>query len=167
MMAGRRRRRFALDDEEAVLVQERGGTLLETSSTAKAFGFNPRPDGRIDVFWGDGKETVSASLSGQEVEVATPRGRRRFLLADPYAGEDADIAGQGHLRAPMPGSVTQILARVGERLARGAPILVMEAMKMEHTLSAPAEGTLVALHCAVGDFVQEGTELAEFEASGK
>ncbi len=167
MMAGRRRRRFALDDEEAVLVQERGGTLLEISSTAKAFGFNPRPDGRIDVFWGDGKETVSASLSGQEVEVATPRGRRRFLLADPYAGEDADIAGQGHLRAPMPGSVTQILARVGERLARGAPILVMEAMKMEHTLSAPAEGTLVALHCAVGDFVQEGTELAEFEASGK
>jgi len=167
MMAGRRRRRFALDDEEAVLVQERGGTLLEISSTAKAFGFNPRPDGRIDVFWGDGKETVSASLSGQEVEVATPRGRRRFLLADPYAGEDADIAGPGHLRAPMPGSVTQILARVGERLARGAPILVMEAMKMEHTLSAPAEGTLVALHCAVGDFVQEGTELAEFEASGK
>jgi len=50
-------------------------------------------------------------------------------------------------------------------LERGAPVLVMEAMKMEHTMRAPVTGRLVALHCAVGDFVQEGTDLAEFEAS--
>jgi 3-methylcrotonyl-CoA carboxylase alpha subunit len=45
----------------------------------------------------------------------------------------------------------------------GTPLLVLEAMKMEHTLRAPADGHLTALKCAVGDFVQEGTELADFE----
>ncbi len=48
-------------------------------------------------------------------------------------------------------------------LQRGAPLIVLEAMKMEHTLRAPADGRLKALKCAVGDFVQEGTELADFE----
>jgi 3-methylcrotonyl-CoA carboxylase alpha subunit len=64
----------------------------------------------------------------------------------------------------MPGTVTRILAEPGVGLQRGAPLLVLEAMKMEHTLRAPADGRVKALKCAVGDFVQEGTELADFEA---
>jgi 3-methylcrotonyl-CoA carboxylase alpha subunit len=63
----------------------------------------------------------------------------------------------------MPGTVTRILAEPGVELQRGAPLLVLEAMKMEHTLRAPADGRLTALKCAVGDFVQEGMELADFE----
>jgi len=65
----------------------------------------------------------------------------------------------------MPGTVTRILAEPGVGVLRGAPLIVLEAMKMEHTLRAPAEGCLKALKCAVGDFVQEGTELADFEAT--
>src|SRR5438034_1129155 len=67
--------------------------------------------------------------------------------------------------APMPGTVTRILAQPGAGLRRGAPLIVLEAMKMEHTLRAPADGRVKALKCAVGDFVQEGTELADFEAA--
>ena len=63
----------------------------------------------------------------------------------------------------MPGTVTRILAEPGTDLPRGAPLLVLEAMKMEHTLRAPANGRLKAMRCAVGDFVQEGTEPADFE----
>jgi 3-methylcrotonyl-CoA carboxylase alpha subunit len=63
----------------------------------------------------------------------------------------------------MPGTVTRILAAAGTNVPRGAPLLVLEAMKMEHTLRAPADGHLTALKCAVGDFVQEGAELADFE----
>jgi len=55
------------------------------------------------------------------------------------------------------------LAEAGADLQRGAPLIVLEAMKMEHTLRAPSHGRLKALKCAVGDFVQEGTELADFE----
>ena len=65
--------------------------------------------------------------------------------------------------APMPGTVTRILAEPGADLPRGSPLIVLEAMKMEHTLRAPADGRLQALKCAVGDVVQEGAELAEFE----
>ena len=66
--------------------------------------------------------------------------------------------------APMPGTVTRILAEPGTDVPRGAPLIVIEAMKMEHTLRAPADGHLKALKCAVGDVVQEGAELADFEA---
>ena len=59
--------------------------------------------------------------------------------------------------------VTRILAEAGTDLPRGAPLIVLEAMKMEHTLRAPSNGRLKALKCAVGDFVQEGAELADFE----
>jgi len=67
----------------------------------------------------------------------------------------------------MPGMVTRILVEAGNGLARGAPVIVLEAMKMEHTLRAPADGRLKALKCAVGDFVQEGTELADFEPAAE
>ena len=49
--------------------------------------------------------------------------------------------------APMPGTVKRILAAPGTEVARGAPLLVLEAMKMEHTLRAPADGRLEALKC--------------------
>ena len=65
----------------------------------------------------------------------------------------------------MAGTVTRILAEPGINVARGTPLMVLEAMKMEHTLRAPADGHLKALRCAVGDFVQEGAELADFEVA--
>jgi 3-methylcrotonyl-CoA carboxylase alpha subunit len=59
--------------------------------------------------------------------------------------------------------VVRILAEAGSDVARGTPLIVIEAMKMEHTLRAPADGHLKALKCAVGEVVQEGAELADFE----
>jgi 3-methylcrotonyl-CoA carboxylase alpha subunit len=52
-------------------------------------------------------------------------------------------------------------------VARGAPLLVLEAMKMEHTLSAPGDGRIVQLHYAEGDQVEEGAILIEFEVLGE
>lgn len=57
-----------------------------------------------------------------------------------------------------------LLAEVGAKLDKGAPILTLEVMKMEQTLRAPFAGTLTAVKCKVGDIVQEGAELAELEA---
>ena len=70
-----------------------------------------------------------------------------------------DAAGLG---APMPGKVIALLANAGAKVARGAPLLVMEAMKMEHTIVAPADGVLTAHRFAVGDQVGEGTLLVDF-----
>jgi 3-methylcrotonyl-CoA carboxylase alpha subunit len=76
---------------------------------------------------------------------------------------DADDAAPSHLAAPMPGRIVQLLVEAGARVVRGQPLLVLEAMKMEHTVKAPADGTVRALRYAAGDLVEEGAELCDFE----
>jgi 3-methylcrotonyl-CoA carboxylase alpha subunit len=76
-------------------------------------------------------------------------------LAPPAGG---DIAG-GRLTAPMPGRVVQLFVRQGDAVRQGQTMLVVEAMKMEHTIAAPRDGTVAAVHYAPGDLVEEGAEL--------
>ena len=63
----------------------------------------------------------------------------------------------------MPGKVIALLAEPGAAVEKGAPLLVLEAMKMEHTISAPRKGVVKAFHFAAGDQVTDGAELVEFE----
>ena len=65
----------------------------------------------------------------------------------------------------MPGKVIAISAVTGARVERGAPLLVMEAMKMEHTIVAPADGIIEEVLYGVGDQVAEGAELVRFEST--
>ncbi len=170
MIAGQRKNKLTFESggqaAEATLVYQRGGLLLATASGCLPFRFKAQRDAKLDVFLGDAKETVLAAWSGRDLEIVTPRGRRRLHWADPMLGDEAEAAAVGHFRAPMPGAIRQILAAPGDTLKRGDSVLIMEAMKMEHTLKAPADGKLISLKCAVGDFVQEGIDLAEFEADG-
>jgi 3-methylcrotonyl-CoA carboxylase alpha subunit len=75
------------------------------------------------------------------------------------AGEEA----VGGLRSPMPGKVIALVAAAGTVVEKGAPLLVLEAMKMEHTISAPRKGRIKAFHFAPGDQVGDGVELVDFE----
>ncbi len=75
------------------------------------------------------------------------------------SGEDVE----GGLKAPMPGKVIALIAAVGASVEKGAPLLVLEAMKMEHTISAPKRGTVKAFRCAPGDQVVDGVDLVDFE----
>jgi 3-methylcrotonyl-CoA carboxylase alpha subunit len=87
-------------------------------------------------------------------------GRHRVLtLLDPIAHADDSDFGSGTLAAPMPGKVIAVHAAKGARVARGAPLVVMEAMKMEHTLLAPADGVVAEVCCAVGEQMAEGAQL--------
>ncbi len=61
--------------------------------------------------------------------------------------------------APMPGLVLKILVKQGDVVAKGAPLLILEAMKMEHQIVAPRDGTVAAIHCKEGELVQPGVEL--------
>ncbi|MFZ1640764.1 MAG: acetyl/propionyl/methylcrotonyl-CoA carboxylase subunit alpha [Candidatus Contendobacter sp.] len=71
---------------------------------------------------------------------------------------------EGGLLAPMPGTVIALLAQPGARVAKGAPLLILEAMKMEHTLTAPAAGTVNGFRFGVGEQVGDGAELVDFAA---
>jgi len=53
--------------------------------------------------------------------------------------------------------------KTGDRVDKGAPLVVLEAMKMEHTIVAPAPGIVVAVNCAVGERVSEGADLVDLE----
>lgn len=74
---------------------------------------------------------------------------------------DGDV--QDGLRLPMPGKVIALLVEVGASVMKGAPLLVMEAVKMEHTIAAPEAGVVVSFHCAPGDLVSEGVDLVELQ----
>ncbi|MDZ5460729.1 acetyl/propionyl/methylcrotonyl-CoA carboxylase subunit alpha [Azohydromonas lata] len=74
-------------------------------------------------------------------------------------GEEAE----GGLRAPMPGKIIALIAQPGVPVDKGAPLLVLEAMKMEHTISAPGKGVVKAFRFAPGEQVVDGAELLEFE----
>jgi 3-methylcrotonyl-CoA carboxylase alpha subunit len=74
-----------------------------------------------------------------------------------HAGE-AEAEG-GRLTAPMPGKIVAIHVKQGDTVEKGAPLLVMEAMKMEHTISAPSAGVIEELLFEVGEQVTDGTQL--------
>ena len=78
-------------------------------------------------------------------------------------GEGEDV--HGGMFAPMPGKVIALAAEPGTTVEKGAPLIVLEAMKMEHTISAPAKGVVKAFRFAPGDQVPDGAELVEFEAA--
>jgi 3-methylcrotonyl-CoA carboxylase alpha subunit len=63
----------------------------------------------------------------------------------------------------MPGKIIAVLVEPGDRVERDAPLLILEAMKMEHTIRAPARGRIARILCRVGEQVVEGAELIDFE----
>ena len=95
--------------------------------------------------WIDGRD-------GQTVLDVVPR------HPEPTAG-----SAEGSLVATMPGAIRRVLVTAGDTVAAGETVVVIEAMKMEHQLTAPADGTVVAVHVAEGDQVETGAALLELE----
>ena len=84
-------------------------------------------------------------------------------LHDPIAAVGASHVAQGGLTAPMNGSIVRVLVEVGQTVEAGAQLVVLEAMKMEHSLRAPHGGVIKALFCLEGEMVSEGSALVELE----
>jgi 3-methylcrotonyl-CoA carboxylase alpha subunit len=63
----------------------------------------------------------------------------------------------------MPGRIVQVMSRPGETVKKGQPLLILEAMKMEHTITAPADGVVKEIHFAAGEQVLEGAELVTMQ----
>ncbi len=89
----------------------------------------------------------------------------RLVEIDPLAPRAGEDPTAGRLTAPMPGRVTQLMVEPGSRVRRGEPLMIIEAMKMEHTVAAPADGVVTAVRFAIGDLVGEGAELIALAAS--
>ena len=88
-----------------------------------------------------------------------------LTLEDPRTREFSASASTGGLRTPLPGVVVSVPVAVGQKVAAGEVLMVIEAMKMEHTITAPHAGTVQAIHFARGDRVPEASQLLELAAA--
>ena len=86
-----------------------------------------------------------------------------FEVPDPLVQADAAGVAANAIQAPMPGLVQQVFAQAGQAVTQGEPLLVLEAMKMEHRLCAPRDGVVLDVLAAVGDQVADGTVLVALE----
>jgi 3-methylcrotonyl-CoA carboxylase alpha subunit len=95
--------------------------------------------------------------------VFAPGVRARLTRIDPlaHAGDEAEHG--GHLTAPMSGTVVAVMVAPGDAVEKGAALVVLEAMKMEHTIVAPAAGRVAAVHFGIGERVGEGTDLVDLD----
>jgi 3-methylcrotonyl-CoA carboxylase alpha subunit len=143
----------------------RDGFTLRTADASTCLGHLQREGQRITGLLGEARLDVSAVQVGETLHLYGTDGHWALGWAPPlaHAGEDAEEV--GGLTAPMPGKVIGLLVEAGARVRKGQALLVMEAMKMEHTINAPADGVVERLLYRVGDQVAEGAPLVGFAAA--
>ncbi len=116
--------------------------------------------------WLDDEELAATVVrEGAVLDVFRGAERHTLELHDPWLAEVAGDVHTGGLAAPMPGKVIAVLVQAGATVERGAPLVIMEAMKMEHTITAPAAGTVQEILYRVGEQVAEGADLIRFDAA--
>lgn len=152
------------------------GDILSVPATPKGGAAHFEFDGSPHVASGDLDEdgTVTAIVDGRRMQAGMVVDGRGFTLVhhgvnysfeavDPLDVDVSSDGDTGSLKAPMPGKVVQVLAEVGASVAKGQPLVVMEAMKMEQTLAAPADVVIASVNVAAGDQVEAGAALVVFE----
>jgi 3-methylcrotonyl-CoA carboxylase alpha subunit len=161
-------RRFAFEfggePGEAQLTYLHDGALnLTVGNLSGMLTFSATPRG-IDLDFAGQRLLVSVYADGETDHVFSARGATQILAIDllAHAGETHSEAGR--LTAPMPGKVLSFAVKAGDKVSKGQALAVMEAMKMEHTIIAPADGVVAELMFAPGDQVMEGAELLTLQA---
>ena len=141
-----------------------GATVLQLGGQRWPLKSTPLGDGRFDVHLGSQRLTLSVYAHGERYAVFAAQGSAVLSDYDPIAHAADGAAEGGRLTAPMPGKVVSFLAKAGDKVQRGQALAVMEAMKMEHTISAPHDGVVEELLYGVGDQVAEGGELLRLKS---
>ncbi|MDX4957046.1 acetyl/propionyl/methylcrotonyl-CoA carboxylase subunit alpha [Delftia acidovorans] len=121
-------------------------------------------DGAFDVQFAGQRLRAQVHVLGEQCHVFAPQGAAVLGLADPLAHAGEVQSEGGRLTAPMPGKVVSFAVKAGDKVSKGQPLAVMEAMKMEHTIAAPGDGVVAELLYAPGDQVTEGSELLRLES---
>lgn len=110
------------------------------------------------------RQRLTATEDGLQVTLFVENHALNFTRLLPDTGEQDSNAHAGGLTAPMNGTVVTLLAEAGNNVKAGTPLLVMEAMKMEHTIKAPANGTVNNFYYVAGELVDGGALLVDFSA---
>jgi propionyl-CoA carboxylase alpha chain len=138
---------YVVDGHTVVEVRGPSGPSLETTLTLESDGV---------------RTTYAVAVNGAAVDVDGPHGHIR-LTRVPRFVDPADAVASGSLLAPMPGTVVRVAVEAGQTVEAGAPVLVLEAMKMQHTVSAPYAGVVTEINVKTGAQVASGEVLAVVE----
>ena len=150
--------------EQAVTAHYRPGRFeLELPGGRHTLTGAWQPDGSLTAWLEDRVLRANVVRSGQALELFFRGTRYRLELRDPALHEIEPDAHGGNLAAPMPGKIIAVLTTAGAKVAKGTPLVILEAMKMEHTIIAPGKGTVSEIHYKVGEQVAEGAELLGFQ----
>jgi 3-methylcrotonyl-CoA carboxylase alpha subunit len=154
------------ENEKAVVVgYSRGHYELSVDGIATLARGELGPNSTLRVELGGLRLDATVVVAGERRHVFLNGRSYQLARVDPlyHGGEGQGV--EGRLVAPMPGRVVAWLAKPGSDVENNAPLLILEAMKMEHTITAPAAGRLEAFRFAVGEQVTEGAELVDFVKS--
>ena len=122
-------------------------------------------DAHNHTLWLDGARINAQSWTNHEtVYVFTDNGRDEITLVDIMAHVGEENAAVGSLKSPMPGQVVAFKVAVGDSVKKGEPLAVIEAMKIEHTITAPTDGVVAELLFGAGDLVADGDELLRIDS---
>ncbi len=135
-----------------------GALHLKLDEAAGPLVFSQTARG-IDVQFAGQRVTATVFARGEVDHIFTARGATQIINIDLLAHAGDGPAESGRLTAPMPGKVVSFAVKAGDPVNKGQALAVMEAMKMEHTIAAPADGVVQELLYAPGDQVAEGAEL--------
>jgi 3-methylcrotonyl-CoA carboxylase alpha subunit len=159
---GVRRLEFAFGARQAkaqLATGHDGSLVLTVEGRAEPLLFEAAGDDAIAVQYGEQRTRAVVYTLGETDHVFTPAGATQIEAIDLLAHAGDQAAEGGRLTAPMPGKVVSFAVKAGDKVSKGQPLAVLEAMKMEHTIAAPADGTVAELMYAPGDQVVEGAEL--------
>jgi 3-methylcrotonyl-CoA carboxylase alpha subunit len=156
-------RRFEFDfggeRRKAELTTLRDGSLvLAVGGEPATLAFRGAGDA-IELQYGNRRTRAVVYTQGETDFVFTGAGAAQIVSIDLLAHAGDAAAEGGRLTAPMPGKVVSFSVKAGDKVSKGQALAVMEAMKMEHTIAAPSDGTVAELLYAPGDQVAEGAEL--------
>jgi 3-methylcrotonyl-CoA carboxylase alpha subunit len=147
--------------EVTLSTNERGSTLIYADQAAPFACTCQADDIRINL--GTRRAHGQVHADGETFHVFYAGRHVSLAWLDPLAHAGETESEGGKLTAPMPGKVIAVMVEAGSTVTRGTPLLVMEAMKMEHTISAPVDGVVSEVLSGVGEQVVEGAQLLAFE----
>ena len=138
------------------------GLRVTVNGKSHALSGENLPDGRLQVRLDGRVFKARAVRDGHDWHVFCEGDYRRLSLLQELGSPD-EAAHTGSLAAPMPGKVIKVMTETGAKVTKGQALLILEAMKMEHTITAPADGVVKEIHYGAGEQVLEGAELITLE----
>jgi 3-methylcrotonyl-CoA carboxylase alpha subunit len=156
---------FRSGDGQPVVVKAEmasGHAMVEVRGRRHRVALGPADGERLQVALDDETFFARVVRHGDLLSVSTPAGRHVLTLVDPFHYEPAELLPDARLTALMPGRVVKLLAGAGDAVRKGQSLVVLEAMKMEHTLVSPRDGVIERVAFAEGDLVPADAVLFAF-----